>query len=126
MGHASAVGLTDLFCSEEDVKTTWQLLKLIAHSHTPARKSQNQCRWIVAVVTQLIGQHPACFFAITEHHTAASLDLGGWGKTLLQESRAKQAEVEVERRPAFLHISLGLSLNLPITLAAFLSLLLGR
>ena len=45
---------------------------------------------------------------------------------LPQDSRARQAEVEVkvERRPDFLHLSLGLSLNLPITLADFFSMLL--
>jgi hypothetical protein len=75
-GHASAVGLTDLFCSEEDVMSTWRLLELIAHCNTPARKSQNQCRWIVAVLTQLIGQHPARFFAIAEYHASASFDPG--------------------------------------------------
>ena len=65
--------------------------ELITHSHTAARKSQNQRRWIVAVVTQLIGQHPACFFAIVEHHTSASLDLAGCGKTLTQDRRARLA-----------------------------------
>jgi len=40
--------------------------------------------------------------------------------TLLQDSRAKETEVKVERKPKFLH----LSLNLPITLADFFSILL--
>jgi len=46
--------------------------------------------------------------------------------TLPQDSRARQAEVEVkvERRPDFLHLSLGLSLNLPITLENCFSILL--
>ncbi|HEY6287966.1 MAG TPA: hypothetical protein VIW48_00830, partial [Nitrospiraceae bacterium] len=44
----------------------------------------------------------------------------GQRKNTAQDSRAKQAEVEVERRPDFLH----LSLNLPITLADFFSILL--
>jgi len=45
---------------------------------------------------------------------------------LPQDSRARQAEVEVkvERRSDFVHLSLGLSLNLPITLADFFSILL--
>jgi len=48
--------------------------------------------------------------------------------TLPQDSRAKQAEVEVkvERRLAFLHLSLNLSLNLPITLADLSSILLRQ
>ena len=46
--------------------------------------------------------------------------------TLQQDIRARQAEVEVkvERRPDFLHLSLGLSLNLPITLENCFSILL--
>ena len=38
------------------------------------------------------------------------------------DSRAKQAEVEIEQRPDFLHLSIGLSLNLPITLGDFSAL----
>ena len=43
-----------------------------------------------------------------------------------QDSRARQAEVEVkvERRPDFLHFSLDLNVNLPITLADLFSILL--
>ena len=46
--------------------------------------------------------------------------------TLPQDSRARQAEVEVkvERRLDFLHLSLGLSLNLPITLENCFNILL--
>jgi hypothetical protein len=46
-------------------------------------------------------------------------------RTVPQDTRARQAEVEVkvERRPDFLHLSLRLSLNLPITLAGFFSIL---
>lgn len=35
-----------------------------------------------------------------------------------------EVEVKIERRPGFLHLSLGLNLNLPITLADFFSILL--
>ena len=46
-----------------------------------------------------------------------------------QDRRARLAEVEVkvevERRPDVLHLSLGLSLNLLMTLADFFSILLG-
>src|SRR4029077_5754672 len=40
--------------------------ELITHNHSASWKSQNQRRRIVAVLTQLIGQHPAGFFAIAE------------------------------------------------------------
>ena len=40
--------------------------------------------------------------------------------------RQAEIEVKVERRPDFLHLSLGLSFNLPITLADFLSIMLKQ
>jgi len=63
--------------------STWQLLELIAHCNTPAWKSQNQRRRIVAVLTHLIGQYPARFSAIAEHHASSSYDLAGCGKMML-------------------------------------------
>jgi hypothetical protein len=70
--------------------------ELIAYSHSPARKGQNQRRRIVAVVTQLIGQSSARFFAIAEHQASSSDDLTGCGKTLPLNSRDKPAEVGVK------------------------------
>ena len=40
--------------------------------------------------------------------------------------RQAEIEVKVDRRPDFLHLSLGLSFNLPITLADFLSIMLKQ
>jgi len=42
-----------------------------------------------------------------------------------QDSCTRRIEVEVERRPDYLLLGLGLSLNLSITLADFISSLLG-
>jgi hypothetical protein len=44
----------------------------------------------------------------------------------MRHTRQAEVEVKVERRPDFLHLSLGLSLNLPITLADFFSILPER